>query len=61
MAEMWFSNDENGAVVQVVLTGDLYECFLQDGREIVFDADGNGLQKFLAKGGFLTLREIRVL
>lgn len=61
MAELWFSNDEKEQTMQVIYKGGIYHCYLQDGREYVFDDTGNALEVFLVKEGFTTLQECHII
>ena len=60
-AELWFSNDEKMTTCQIIYREGLFNLFLQDGREYAFDEGDPGLERFLVKEGFLTLREIRAI
>ena len=61
MAEMWFTNDEKEQTMQVIFDGSIFACYLQDGREYAFDEGDPAFERFLAREGFITLRECRAI
>ena len=61
MAELWFANDDKGQTMQVIYKDGIFTCYLQDGREYVFDEGDNTFEIFLVKEGFIRLQECRVI
>ena len=60
MAEMWFANDEREEMLQVIYKEGIFTCYLQDGREYIFDEGDSAFEKFLVKEGFIRLQECKV-
>ena len=61
MAELWFYNEEKEQTMQVIYKEGIFTCYLQDGREYIFDEGDSAMEKFLVKEGFISLLECRAI